>query len=215
MAAERPNSSLCLQGFPGGNSGKEPACQCRRLRHAGSIAGSGRSPGEGHGNPRHCLENHMETGAWQATVPRLVESDTTEATQCTLSAYNQSQKCSDKRFRGVGLCHRMNLYVSSPAQQNSCLFNARETITNSGTFRHQEPKYLQRCGQARGRRALRGQLQMKASPRTEEVRKGHAKTGVSQVRIGLQRAGAREAMTLPSSCHPTQLGVSLQTRLLR
>ena len=55
----------------------------------------------------------------------------------------------------------------------------------------------------RGRMALGGQLQMKASPRTEEVRKGRAKTGVSQVRTGLQCAGAREAMTLPSSCHPT------------
>ena len=153
------------------------------------------------------LEKDMATPsiawAWKATVPRVVESDTTEATQRTLSAYNQSQKCSDKRFRGVGLCHRINLYVSSPAQQNSCLFNAHETIMNSGTSRHQEPSYLQRCGQARGRRALRGQLQMKASPRTEEVRKVHAKTDVSQVRIGLQHAGAREAMTLPSSCHPT------------
>ena len=86
-------------GFPSGASGKEPACQCRRLRDAGSLTGSGRSPREGHGNPLHCLENHMERGAWQATVPRVIESDTTEATQHTLSAYNQSQKCSDKRFR--------------------------------------------------------------------------------------------------------------------
>ena len=97
----------------------------------------------------------------------------------------------------------MNLYVSSPVQQNPCLFNAHETITKSGTSRHQEPSYLQRCGQVRGRMALGGQLQMKACPRTEKVRKGRAKTGVSQVRTGLQCAGAREAVTLPSSCHPT------------
>ena len=35
----------------------------------GSIPGSGRSPGEGNGNPLQysCLENPMDGGAWQAT----------------------------------------------------------------------------------------------------------------------------------------------------
>ena len=34
------------------------------------IPGSGRSPGEGNGNPLQypCLENPMNRGAWQATV---------------------------------------------------------------------------------------------------------------------------------------------------
>ena len=37
---------------------------------AGSIPGSGRSPGEGNGNPLQysCLENPTDRGAWQATV---------------------------------------------------------------------------------------------------------------------------------------------------
>ena len=37
---------------------------------AGSIPGSGRSPGEGHGHPLQysCLENPMDRGAWQALV---------------------------------------------------------------------------------------------------------------------------------------------------
>ena len=36
----------------------------------GSIPGSGRSPGEGSGNPLpcSCLENPMDRGAWWATV---------------------------------------------------------------------------------------------------------------------------------------------------
>ena len=34
---------------PGGASGKEPACQCRR--HKEIFPGSGKSPGRGHGNP--------------------------------------------------------------------------------------------------------------------------------------------------------------------
>ena len=37
---------------------------------AGSIPGSGRSPGGGNGNPLQycCVENPMDRGAWRATV---------------------------------------------------------------------------------------------------------------------------------------------------
>ena len=37
---------------------------------AGSIPGSGRAPGGGHGNPLHysCLENPVGRGNWRATV---------------------------------------------------------------------------------------------------------------------------------------------------
>ena len=47
--------------------GKGPACNAG---DPGSISGSGRSPGEGNGNPRRysCLENPMDKGAWRATV---------------------------------------------------------------------------------------------------------------------------------------------------
>ena len=48
---------LLLQlGFPGDSAGKESACNAGDL---GSIAGSGRSPGEGNGKPLQysCLEN--------------------------------------------------------------------------------------------------------------------------------------------------------------
>ena len=51
---------------------------------AGSIPGSGRSPGEGNGNPLQCscLENPMDRGARWATVHGVAqEPDTTEATQ--------------------------------------------------------------------------------------------------------------------------------------
>ena len=44
-----------------------------------SIPGSGRSPGEGNGNPLQYsfLENPMDRGAWWATVHGLQESDMT------------------------------------------------------------------------------------------------------------------------------------------
>ena len=46
--------------------------------HPGSIPGSGRSPGEGNGNPLQysCLENPMGGGAWQATVHGVAKSRT-------------------------------------------------------------------------------------------------------------------------------------------
>ena len=65
-----------MWGFPGGASGKEPACQCRRHRDALSIPGLGRSPGGGHGNPLQysCLEYPMERRVWWATVHRIANS---------------------------------------------------------------------------------------------------------------------------------------------
>ena len=51
---------------------------CRRLGDVGSVPGSGRSPGEGNGNPLQysCLENSMDRGAWQATVHGVTKSQT-------------------------------------------------------------------------------------------------------------------------------------------
>ena len=56
-----------ILGFPGGSDSKESTCNVGDL---GSVPGSGRSPGEGNGNPLQysCLENSMDSEAWQATV---------------------------------------------------------------------------------------------------------------------------------------------------
>ena len=56
-----------ILGFPGGSEGKGSACNAGDL---GLIPESGRSPGEGNGNPPQysCLENPMDGGAWPATV---------------------------------------------------------------------------------------------------------------------------------------------------
>ena len=60
----------CLYGnviFPVDSEGKESTCN---PRDRGSIPGSGRSPGEGNGNPLQYsyLENSMDRGAWWAIV---------------------------------------------------------------------------------------------------------------------------------------------------
>ena len=48
------------------------------VRDAGSLPGSGRSPGGGHGNPLQdsCQENPTDRGAWWATVQGVAKSRT-------------------------------------------------------------------------------------------------------------------------------------------
>ena len=60
LVAQMVKESTCIAGDPG------------------SIPGSGRSPGEGNGNPLQysCLENPMGGGAWQATAHGVVKSQT-------------------------------------------------------------------------------------------------------------------------------------------
>ena len=62
-------------GFPGCSGSKESACN---VEDPGSIPGSGRSPEEGNGNPFQysCLENSMDTGAWQAIVHGFAKNRT-------------------------------------------------------------------------------------------------------------------------------------------
>ena len=61
--------------FPGGSDGK---ASVYNAGDPGSIPGSGRSSGEGNGNPLqyYCLENPSDGGAWWATVREDAESRT-------------------------------------------------------------------------------------------------------------------------------------------
>ena len=58
--------------------GKESACNAGDTGDVDSIPGSGRSPGEGQGNPLQysCLENPIDRETWWATVHRVTKSRT-------------------------------------------------------------------------------------------------------------------------------------------
>ena len=84
--------------FPRSSVGKESACSSG---DPGLIPGSGRSPGEGNGNPLQYsrLENPMDRGAWQVTVhgvTRVGLSDSTTTTQL------MGQKMNSFKFKAWG-----------------------------------------------------------------------------------------------------------------
>ena len=58
--------------------GREPMCNAQAAGDVGSIPGSGRFLGGGHGNPLQysCLENTMDGEAWWAIVHRAAQSPT-------------------------------------------------------------------------------------------------------------------------------------------
>ena len=74
-------SASCLpkiiKRLPRWLSGIESTC---RFKRHGFILGSGRSPGEGNGNPlqHSCLGNHMDRGAWQSTQPMGMQKSQTQ-----------------------------------------------------------------------------------------------------------------------------------------
>ena len=59
--AKPQSTCILIEVFTGGSDGKASACNAEDL---GSVPGSGRSPGEGNGNPlqHSCLENSMGGG---------------------------------------------------------------------------------------------------------------------------------------------------------
>ena len=64
-----------MEGSPGGSVVKNPPANAG---DPGSILGSGRSPGEGNGNPLQysCLGNPMDREAWEDTLHGVAERRT-------------------------------------------------------------------------------------------------------------------------------------------
>ena len=70
---------ILITGFSGGSVVKNPRVNAG---DAGSVPGSGRSPGGGNGSPLQCscLENSMDREAWWATVHGVTKSQTQQHT---------------------------------------------------------------------------------------------------------------------------------------
>ena len=78
---------MYMYGFPGGSVSKESACNAS---DPGSIPGSGRSPGEGNGNPVQysCLENSTDRALMGYSPWGLKELGTSEQLTLTMYMYN-------------------------------------------------------------------------------------------------------------------------------
>ena len=78
--------SIINYGRPRWLSGKEFTCDAGE---AGSIPGSGGSPGVGNGNPLQCvcLGNPMDRRAWWATAHGVAELDATERTEWGICSF--------------------------------------------------------------------------------------------------------------------------------
>ena len=71
-----------LLGFPDGTVAKNLPARAGGARDSGSVPGSGRSLGEGNGNPLQysCLENPADRGAWPTRVHGVTKSQTQRST---------------------------------------------------------------------------------------------------------------------------------------
>ena len=102
----QPSPSLILIAWPLSYrlSGKEPTCQA--AINPGSIHGSGRSPGEGNGNPLQysCLENPRDRGACmiQSTGSQCLRHDlVTKQQQNPISVLGVRSGLSQKEYLGI------------------------------------------------------------------------------------------------------------------
>ena len=87
--------------IPCGSGVKKLPANARDRGDMDSIPGSGRSPGEGNGNPlqNSCLENPMDRGAWWVRVLRVTQSDTIEQAQAQVGINN------NRRVAGGHILH--------------------------------------------------------------------------------------------------------------
>ena len=89
ITTEKQSSKHCFYCFLGTSQVvlvvKNPSVNAGDIRDVSSIPGSGRSPGEGNGNPLQysCLVNPMVRGAWRAIVHVVTKSWTRLKRLCT------------------------------------------------------------------------------------------------------------------------------------
>ena len=104
-----------------GSDGKASAYNVGEL---GSVPGSGRSPGEGNGNPRQYsyLENPMDGGAWWATVHGVAKN------QAQLSDFTSLQTAEQILLMDFQINTGLPLLVlCDMPEANTCFFK-KETI---------------------------------------------------------------------------------------
>ena len=96
-------------------------CTCN-TRDLGWIPGLRRSPREGNGNPPQysCLENSVDRGAWQATIHRVVKSQTWLSNCRLLFRYTWSNSWVEMEEKTVFLLSSFPFLLSSSSTNYVC-----------------------------------------------------------------------------------------------
>ena len=118
---------IVLMGFSGGSGGEESTCNERDTGGAGSVPGSGRFPGGGHGKPLQysCLVNPMDRGAWWVRV----HGDAKSKTQLkSLSTHAHTNLCGY-----MHACTHMHICACTHAPTCMCTY-VKFIKTCLGTF---------------------------------------------------------------------------------
>ena len=115
---------IIIQAFPGGSDGKESTFNAG---NPSLIPGSGRSPGEGNGNPLHCscLENSMDRETWgpQSMGSQRVGCDWMTNT-ITAEAHRSRVGWPLRIWPQTHLCTTENVNCSRPKHTASCTQNS-------------------------------------------------------------------------------------------
>ena len=113
---------VCMGGVPGGSVVEKSPANAGDTGDTGSIPGSGRSPGEGNGNPLQCscLGNPMDRGAWWATGHWVTQSQTCLSTHaCPVNSHSKQRlldRLSDDKViqaRGPPGCQAQEISLNS------------------------------------------------------------------------------------------------------
>ena len=100
----------------------------------GLFPGSGRSPGEGNGNPlQYCLENSTDRGAWRATVHGAAKSQT----QMRDYTFSSSGSQTAKVF--ISKRHSQRIFVFQKKEIHSrCIPEKRKLIPEDVRVKNEE-----------------------------------------------------------------------------
>ena len=131
---------------------KNPPTNARYIRDAGSIPGSERSPGRGHGNPVQysCLENPMDRGAWWTTVHKILKSQTLLSDRAhTHNIYNSETSLRTENWsvlnryeevRNMKKSHLLKMNMPKRLMSKNLNLSPQTTFIQSSTDFHQSDK---------------------------------------------------------------------------
>ena len=113
---------------------KNPPANAGDARDLGSTPGSGRSPGEGNGNPLQysCLENPVDRGAWWAAVCGVAQSRTWLKRLSSSSQYFCLKNSMDRgaSWATVWVTKRHNWATNTHISQFSSVTQSCPTLSN-------------------------------------------------------------------------------------